>query len=96
VLKGVIVIIIGLASTFVLTLASYHSKSAVVRRLSPSLGDCPTQHCRLTGGREPKFQRPEGGRHGRRRDCRLASTHAAVADAGEGLMHPLQRSDSET
>jgi len=33
VLKAVIVIIIGLASTFVLALASYHSKSAIVRVL---------------------------------------------------------------
>src|SRR5439155_1089581 len=63
----------------------------------PSVAARTTQHCRLTGGREPKFQRPESGRHGRRRrDCRLANTHAAVADAGEGLMHPPQWSDSIT
>ena len=33
---------------------------------------------------EPKFQRPESGRHGgRRSDCQLADSHAAVADAGQ-------------
>ena len=50
----------------------------------PGPGHRATQHCRRARGGEPKFQRPESGRHGgRRSDCQLADSHAAVADAGQ-------------
>ena len=50
----------------------------------PGPGHCATQHSRRTRGGQPKFQRPESGRHGgRRSDCEFADSYAAVAGAGQ-------------
>ena len=78
ILAGLLFIALGFGTGWLLGGPSAQTKRVM------ALGTGSAQHCRRTRGREPKLQRPEGGRYGHRsRHRRIGRSHAAFSSAGQ-------------